>query len=242
MTDPDDPSRLRREIVFEAARLMHEGRESAPHPAKMRAARMLTRRFIRPHDLPSDADVSAALAQFEAVEFAASADDAGPADDSFPTEDDPRRFDLWRSLLAPLERVRMPKRTHPEGDGLYHSLQVFALAADALPYDEEFQTAALLHDVGWAIDPWCVTPAALSALGPSISDRTRWLIGHLPEAHDRQRGELGTRARGRLSAAPDAEELTLLCTLDLRGRRSGAAAPTLDEALAALADLSDEYA
>ena len=234
----DDRSRLFREITFEAARLMHEGRESSPHPAKMRAARSLTRRFVRPHDLPTDADVSAALAQFESSLNEPAAEPEVP-DDSFPTADDPRRFALWRSLLQPLERVRMPKRTHPEGDGLYHSLQVYALAADALPYDEEFQAAALLHDVGWAIDPWCVTPAALNALGPSITDRTAWLIGHLPQAHSRSKGELGSRARGRLSAAEDGETLTLLAELDRRGRCSGADAPTLDEALEALRGLSD---
>ena len=44
-------------------------------------------------------------------------------------------------------------RLVPEGDALYHSLQVFALASDRLPYDEEFLTAALLHDVGKAINP-----------------------------------------------------------------------------------------
>ena len=235
----DDRSRLHEAIRFEAARLMHEGRESAVYPAKMRAARAITRRYVKPRDLPTDADVSATLAQFELSEIEPTAADGDGPDESFPTEDDPRRFALWRGLLAPLERVRMPKRTHPEGDGLYHSLQAYALAADAVPYDEELQAAALLHDVGWAIDPWCVTPAALTALGPSITERTQWLIGHLPEAHSRHKGELGSRARGRISAAADGESLLMLADFDRRGRRSGAEAPTLDEALDALRELSE---
>ncbi|MGA2233344.1 MAG: tRNA adenylyltransferase, partial [Tepidisphaeraceae bacterium] len=57
------------------------------------------------------------------------------------------RFELFRMLLAPLEEVRQSAVHHPEGDALYHSLQVFELARDRAPYDEEFLLAALLHDV-----------------------------------------------------------------------------------------------
>ena len=46
-------------------------------------------------------------------------------------------------LLLPLERMRQNPKCHPEGDVLYHSLQVFDLACDAQPYDEEFLLAAL---------------------------------------------------------------------------------------------------
>ena len=56
-------------------------------------------------------------------------------------------------LLQPLEGVKQSPKHHPEGDALYHSLQVFELARDERPYDEEFLLAALLHDVGKAIDP-----------------------------------------------------------------------------------------
>ena len=56
------------------------------------------------------------------------------------------RFRLYESLLLPLENVKQDPRYHPEGDALYHSLQVFQLAREALPYDEEFLTAALLHE------------------------------------------------------------------------------------------------
>ena len=63
------------------------------------------------------------------------------------------RFQVYESLLLPLENVKGPLKYHPEGDMLYHSLQVFDHARDQLAYDEEFLTAALLHDVGKAIDP-----------------------------------------------------------------------------------------
>ena len=61
--------------------------------------------------------------------------------------------DLPNAALAAGERARSRRKYHPEGDVLYHSLQVFELARDELPYDEEFLLAALLHDVGKAIDP-----------------------------------------------------------------------------------------
>ena len=40
------------------------------------------------------------------------------------------------------------------------------------PYDEEFLLAALLHDVGKAIDPSDHVEAALQALEGSITERT----------------------------------------------------------------------
>src|SRR5262249_25937490 len=55
-------------------------------------------------------------------------------------------YPIYRMLLLPLENVSQSARHHPEGDVLYHSLQVFELACAQRPYDEEFLLAALLHD------------------------------------------------------------------------------------------------
>ncbi len=65
----------------------------------------------------------------------------------------PDRFQVFQALLIPLENVRQSPKYHPEGDALFHSLQVFGLAREEMAYDEEFLLAALLHDVGKAIDP-----------------------------------------------------------------------------------------
>jgi hypothetical protein len=62
------------------------------------------------------------------------------------------RFQVYRLLLVPPEQVREDPKSHPEGDVLYHSLQVFELARQQRPYDEEFLLAALLHDVGKGMD------------------------------------------------------------------------------------------
>ena len=63
-------------------------------------------------------------------------------------------YQLFRLMLLPLERVKQNPKYHPEGDVLYHSLQVFELAKEVRPYDEEFLLAALLHDIGKGIDPY----------------------------------------------------------------------------------------
>src|SRR5688572_23183345 len=110
------------------------------------------------------------------------------------------RFQIYEMLLLPLENTKQSPKYHPEGDALYHSLQVFDLARDALPYDEEFLLAALLHDVGKAIDPEDHVRVALEALDGFITPRTAWLIEHHMEAHAARDGELGARARRRLEA------------------------------------------
>ncbi len=148
------------------------------------------------------------------------------------------RFQVYQMLLLPLERIKEDPRYHPEGDALYHSLQVFELAREELPYDEEFLLAALLHDVGKAIDRREHVPAGLEALEEFISPRTRWLIEHHMEAQSLSDGTLGVRCRRRLEASPDFEELKLLAACDRNGRERGVAAPDVDEAIAYLRDLA----
>jgi len=148
------------------------------------------------------------------------------------------RFQVYEMLLLPLEQVKENPRYHPEGDALYHSLQVFELARDALPYDEEFLLAALLHDVGKAIDPKAHVEAGLEALDGLITPRTAWLIEHHGEAHALREGTLGMRARRRLEASEDYEELRLLAQCDLAGRRRGVAVVDVREALDYLRELA----
>lgn len=147
-------------------------------------------------------------------------------------------YDLYRMLLMPLEGVKQSPRHHPEGDALYHSLQVFALACEARPYDEEFLLAALLHDVGKAIDPSDHVAAAVAALDGAVTERTMFLIEHHMEAHAFRDGTLGARARRRLSESDDAEDLLLLSELDKRGRRRGATVPEVEAVMEYLRSLS----
>jgi len=146
-------------------------------------------------------------------------------------------YQLFRLLLLPLERVKQNPKYHPEGDVLYHSLQVFELARDERPWDEEFLLAALLHDVGKGLDPADHAGAALQALDGLITERTAFLIGHHMEALAYKAGTLGFKARKRLEGSPEFEDLMLLRDLDNRGRVPGAVVGTVDEALAFLREL-----
>jgi hypothetical protein len=146
-------------------------------------------------------------------------------------------FPVFRLLLLPLENVRGSPVYHPEGDVLYHSLQVFELAKECRGYDEEFLLAALLHDVGKGLDPSNHVEAGLAALEGLITERTRFLIAHHMDAHDYRTGKLGARLRRELEASPDFEDLLLLRRCDDGGRVPGAMVGTVDEALEYLRQL-----
>lgn len=179
----------------------------------------------------------ASLAEFEAMlkeEYPAlSLDDA-----LAQAESKIDRFQVYRSLLLPMEGVKQHKKYHPEGDALYHSLQVYDLARDELPYDEEFLLAALLHDVGKAIDPGDHVGAALEALQEVCTERTLWLIENHMQAHAFLDGTIGARARRRYQQHESFEELLLLGECDRAGRVAGVQVPDLDEALDELRELA----
>src|SRR5262245_51966825 len=140
-------------------------------------------------------------------------------------------YPVFRLLLLPLENVKGHSVYHPEGDVLYHSLQVFELARDARPYDVELMQAALLHDVGKGLDPTDHVEAGLAALEGLITERTEFFIAHHMDAHLYRSGQLGARLRRQLEESPDFEDLLLLEECDSKGRVSGAVVCTVDEAL-----------
>ena len=144
---------------------------------------------------------------------------------------------LFRLLLLPLESVKQGAKHHPEGDVLYHLLQVFELAREERPWDEEFLLAALLHDVGKGIDRYDHVAAGLQALDGLITPRTAWLIEHHMLALEYRADTLGHRARKHLEASDDFEDLMLLRDLDTKGRVPGARVGTVDEALDFLKEL-----
>lgn len=99
--------------------------------------------------------------------------------------------------------------------------------------------AALLHDVGKAIDRHDHIAAGLQALEGSITSRNAWLIEHHVEAQSLRNDQLGVRLRRQLERSEDFDELMLLADCDLRGRHVGVAVPDVQQALADLRELSD---
>jgi hypothetical protein len=156
-------------------------------------------------------------------------------------EQAPDRWQVYEALLWPLERVEQSRRHHPEGDALYHSLQVYELALDEMPYDEEFLLAALLHDVGKAIDPEDHVSASVEALADFVSPRTLWLIAHHMEGHALREKTIGARRRRRLAEHPWFEDLLVLSECDAGGRVPGAQVVDLPEALQYIRDIESMF-
>jgi hypothetical protein len=146
-------------------------------------------------------------------------------------------YPVFRRLLLPLENVSGSPVYHPEGDVLFHSLQVFERARDCRPYDEEFLLAALLHDVGKGLDRSNHVVAGLDALDGLLTERTRFLIENHMHAHAYRTGKLPGRLRRELESSPDFEDLLLLQECDAGGRVPGAPVGTVDEALDYLREL-----
>jgi predicted HD phosphohydrolase len=255
-TPPAD-ARVRSQIAVEAARRMmaiigpdgtsrhlREASEAEYYAAKRRAAAVLGHP-VRPGDLPSDSEV-----REQVLALAKSGWTATPADEDHKhaevsverMADHLDRFAIYKMRLEPLEAVKQNPTYHPEGDALYHSLQVFMLAREVRPYDEEFLLAALLHDIGKAIDPKNHVVTALEALRGTITERTAWLIEHHMDLLARPGRSISQRTRQLIAESEYYDDLVLLRDLDDAGRVPGVHVMTVDEALDYLRGLeAEEY-
>jgi hypothetical protein len=271
---PAASARLRQQIAREAARRVYKtlvpaGEEPRPdwlekpssndlYAAKRKAAAVLGHR-LRPGDLQSDAEVREQLLAI-ARDPSGTSGNADSQPEPMPDEvigtlaEALDRFAIYKMRLEPLETVKQNPKQHPEGDALFHSLQVFHLARDIRPYDEEFLLAALLHDVGKAVDPQNHVAAGIEALRGSVTERTLWLIEHqkdLTPRRDRSTpGKEGSssgrdrpipaRLKREITESEYAEDLLLLRELDQAGRVPGQPVDTVDEVLDYLKGLEHE--
>ena len=217
-------------ITRTAARLLRDYEVPDLAEARTRAAKRVTRARPRRGELPGDREI---LAELERLAWRDEREEAGertgsPGDAGLDADDG---LAACRPLLADLADVQQGRARHPEGDALTHSLQAYVLARTADPWDEELQTAALLHDVGKGIDYRDPVPAALEALDGLVGGRVLWLIEHQSEGRRWVGGDLGLRARRRLNDHPDGDALRTLARCDLGGTRRSMAVPELDAAL-----------
>lgn len=221
---------LRQAIAHEAARLLHEEVESEFNAAKRKAARRFHRGWCPDEDFPTNAEVRQLLLTMAHHDPSNPVSEIGSAG----------HYAIFRMMVQPLAGVAQDQVSHPEGDVLYHTLQVFALAKEHRPYDVEFLLAALLHDIGKGIEPRKHIEAALRSLDGLITGRTRFLIENLMLAHEYRDGTLAPRLRDKLRSHPDFDELLLLAECDRAGRVPGAVVESLDDVLRYLQDLEAE--
>ena len=128
-------------------------------------------------------------------------------------------------LLTSLDGVRQGLRYHPEGDVLYHSLQVFQLSLQACN-DYELWAAALLHDIGKAVSTPKHADIGADELDGLLSPRIVWLVRH--HLHLLVAPKLTRRWLGN---TPQLRELELLRSWDLKGRSPNASVMQPREAI-----------
>jgi len=216
---------LRQSIAREAARMLLRNEQSSLKQARLLASRQLSRKRIAARDLPTQEEIQAKM--YELAQML-----TGTA--TAPVE-------LWqvvRQLMLSLEGVSLDPERHPEGDALYHSLQVYQLGIDHLPYDEEFLLACLVHNAGLVLDRRNPQRALLQTLGPLITVRTRFLLEHRPAACDYL---ITGRLAKSIRQSEHFEELILLARCDREGRVPGREVPSLEAAMGYLQQLDSSW-
>jgi hypothetical protein len=244
----DDPGVLRAELAREAARLLVRGKVKNFATARKRAARSLSTQRLTAAHQPSNHEIQqeidrligpvqparqppdgASPTDFDGGEDSPSSSPA--MDFAAPAGDTADFHTRLANILYRLEAVRLDPHEHPEGDALYHSLQVFEIGRSIEPYDEEFLLACLLHDVGLTINPRQPILSTFDVLGEWLTPRTRWFI------EQRQAASTGLRS-GKFSQSlrkhPDFDLLLELAHADRDGRVAGAQVPDVEDVIAYL--------
>ena len=223
---------LRQRLAFEAARLMFDNQISF-QKATQQAVQRVAGGFCSRKAVPTQREIRSEIAKLDWVR--------NNCDDRLllPQAEDIDRFLAYAGLLQPLEHLTRYARAGRREDLLSHSLRVFDLAREVLPYDEEFLAAALLHEVGRAVDPHHPIQAGLEELEPFVTERTAWLIEHLDAAHAYRDDTLGSRSRRRLEESEWFEDLQQLAECDRHGCSLGVPTCDVEFALNYLRELSD---
>lgn len=114
--------------------------------------------------------------------------------------------------LLDLEQIEQNPIYHPEGNALFHSLQVFQLSLKSSK-DPEILAASLFHDIGKAIDGPNHAEIGAELLSGIFNDNVCWLVRHhldllIHPAITKRKFKNTTKLK----------QLTLLRDLDIKGR------------------------
>lgn len=119
---------------------------------------------------------------------------------------------LLSDLLWALDGVPQDPLHHPEGDALFHSLQVFQHAQRHSP-DPEMWAAALLHDIGKAVQTRDHAAIGADLLDGLVSPRILYLVRHHMDLLLRPH-----KIRKKLRGTPQLYDLEQLRRWDQAGR------------------------
>lgn len=134
-------------------------------------------------------------------------------------------------LLWALQDVEQSPRWHPEGDALYHSLQVYTHACRECQ-DRELWAAALLHDVGKGLGGAHELEGA-ELLADLVPGRVVWLVRHHLDLLREP-----ARTRRALRGTPRLRDLELLRRWDLAGRDPHALVGSVDQAVVQIVEVA----
>lgn len=137
-------------------------------------------------------------------------------------------YDDLLELLTALDGVRQSPKYHPEGDALFHSLQVFELARQTTT-DRALWAAALLHDVGKAVSSPDHDVIGADMLDGIVSARIVWLVRHHLDLL-----VAPALTKRRLRGTTALSELQLVRAWDVGGRKPNASVGGVEAALETL--------
>ena len=187
-------------IAAEAARRLVRGGDI--RRSRIGAARRLAREWVPEDELPSSTDVTRELSRQRLV------DDDDRSGGLMALIGD--RFDKIAALVRPLAAVRLDATYYHVATLLDFTLLSFSYVEQRRPFDEELLTASLLVEAGRVIDRRRAIEAILDAADGLVSPRTVWLIEMRNAAIAYSAGTLGHRARHRLVAHADFDDVMLL--------------------------------
>ncbi len=127
-------------------------------------------------------------------------------------------------LVESLDGVAQDPVWHPEGDALFHSLQVFH-RAHVESDDPELWAAALLHDVGKGLGANHEVEGARMLCG-LVPNRVVWLVEHHLDLLRQP-----TKTRRRYRGTSGLRDLELLRRWDVAGRDPRASVGTIGDAV-----------